>query len=94
MEPAEMLDQVNAGWELGPSAFMIRMDWRGLRQGIDPRKDFDASRPVRDLIELEIYTAFDANNGHSVWSLEPGAVCWDRNQPASHLGLLRAHEGC
>ena len=29
MEPAEMLDRVEAGRDLGFSAFKIRMDWRG-----------------------------------------------------------------
>ena len=66
MEPAEMLDQVKAGWDIGFRAFKIRMDWRGWRQDIDPDKDFAMFRRVREFLAPEIYLAFDANNGYSV----------------------------
>jgi len=66
MEPPEMLDRVKSGWNLGFRAFKIRMDWRGWRQDINPDKDFEMFRRVRDFLAPEIYLAFDANNGYSV----------------------------
>ena len=42
------------------------MDWRGWRQDINPDKDFEMFRLVRDFLAPEIYLAFDANNGYSV----------------------------
>ena len=66
MEPEEMLNQVKPGVEAGYSAFKIRMDWRGWRQDIDPRKDFRMFELVRKNLPDEYYLGFDANNGYSV----------------------------
>ena len=61
-----MLDRVKAGWDLGFRAFKIRMDWHGWRQDINPDRDFEMFRLVREFLAPEIYLAFDANNGSSV----------------------------
>ncbi len=66
MEPPEMLDRVKSGWDLGFRALKIRMDWRGWRQDINPNKDLEMFRLVRDFLAPEIYLTFDTNNGYSV----------------------------
>ena len=66
MQPKEMLQLVQNGWEAGYRAFKIRMDWRGWRQDIDPIKDFEMFELVRGFLPPEIYLGFDANNGYSV----------------------------
>ena len=54
IEPPEMLDRVTAGWDLGFRAFKIRMDWHGWRQDINPDKDFEMFRLVREFLAPEI----------------------------------------
>ena len=66
MQPEEMLDKVKEGWEANFRAFKIRMDWRGWRQDIDPIKDYEMFKLVREFLPPEIYLGFDANNGYSV----------------------------
>ena len=66
MEPAEMLDLVKDGWERGFRAFKIRMDWRGWRQAINPEKDYQMFKLVREFLTGDTYLGFDANNGYSV----------------------------
>lgn len=66
MQPEEMLEKVQEGWEASFRAFKIRMDWRGWRQDIDPRKDFAMFKLVREFLPPDIYLGFDANNGYSV----------------------------
>jgi D-arabinonate dehydratase/D-galactarolactone cycloisomerase len=66
MEPDEMLDLVKDGWERGFRAFKIRMDWRGWRQDINPEKDYQMFKLVREFLTGDTYLGFDANNGYSV----------------------------
>ncbi len=66
MQPEEMLEKVQEGWEANYRAFKIRMDWRGWRQDIDPRKDFAMFKLVREFLPADVYLGFDANNGYSV----------------------------
>ena len=66
MEPYEMLDLVKDGWERGFRAFKIRMDWRGWRQDINPEKDYQMFKLVREFLTGDTYLGFDANNGYSV----------------------------
>ena len=66
LQPEEMLAQVRAGREQGFRAFKIRMDWRGWRQDMDPEKDFQMFKLVREFLDGGEYLGFDANNGYSV----------------------------
>ena len=66
MQPQEMLELVRAGDEKGYEYFKIRMDWRGWRQDIDPEKDFQIFKLVREYLDQGQYLGFDANNGYSV----------------------------
>ena len=66
MQPEEMLELVKNGWEQGFRAFKIRMDWRGWRQDMDPQKDYQMFKLVREFLQDDIYLGFDANNGYSV----------------------------
>ncbi|MCY4619418.1 MAG: mandelate racemase/muconate lactonizing enzyme family protein [Chloroflexi bacterium] len=66
MQPEEMLELVRAGKEKGYDYFKIRMDWRGWRQDIDPEKDFQIFKLVREYLDEGQYLGFDANNGYSV----------------------------
>ena len=66
MQPEDMLEKVQEGWEANYRAFKIRMDWRGWRQDIDPDKDFAIFKLVREFVPQGIYLGFDANNGYSV----------------------------
>ena len=66
LEPAEMLAKVEAGWDMGFRAFKIRMDWRGWRQDINPTKDYEMFKLVREFLSEGQYLGFDANNGYSV----------------------------
>lgn len=66
MQPEEMLELVRTGREQGYDYFKIRMDWRGWRQDIDPEKDFQIFKLVREYLDAGQYLGFDANNGYSV----------------------------
>lgn len=66
MRPEDMLELVKVGWDAGYRSFKIRMDWRGWRQDINPEKDFQMFKLVREFLEPSIYLGFDANNGYSV----------------------------
>lgn len=66
MQPEEMLELVKTGWDMGYRAFKIRMDWKGWHQDIDPNKDYQMFKLVREFLPPEIYLGFDANNGYSV----------------------------
>lgn len=66
MQPEEMLDLVKDGWDRGFRAFKIRMDWRGWRQDIDPEKDYQMYKLVKEFLPDDSYLGFDANNGYSV----------------------------
>ena len=66
LQPDEMLAQVRDGREQGFRAFKIRMDWRGWRQDVDPEKDFQMFKLVREFLDGGEYLGFDANNGYSV----------------------------
>ena len=66
MQPEEMLELVREGKEKGYDYFKIRMDWRGWRQDIDPEKDFQIFKLVREYLNEGQYLGFDANNGYSV----------------------------
>ena len=66
LEPQEMVDKIETGWDMGFRAFKIRMDWRGWRQDINPAKDFAMFKLVREFLSEGHYLGFDANNGYSV----------------------------
>jgi L-alanine-DL-glutamate epimerase-like enolase superfamily enzyme len=66
MQPEDMLTLVQDGWDRGFRAFKIRMDWRGWRQDIDPEKDYQMFKLVREFLSGNTYLGFDANNGYSV----------------------------
>jgi D-arabinonate dehydratase/D-galactarolactone cycloisomerase len=66
MQPEDMLELVKTGWDMGFRAFKIRMDWRGWRQDIDPVKDYEMFKLVREFLADGSYLGFDANNGYSV----------------------------
>ncbi|MYD43277.1 MAG: mandelate racemase/muconate lactonizing enzyme family protein [Gammaproteobacteria bacterium] len=66
MQPSEMLEKVKEGWDANYRAFKIRMDWRGWRQDIDPIKDYEMFKLVREFLPQDVYLGFDANNGYSV----------------------------
>lgn len=66
MQPEEMLEKVREGVDAGYQSFKIRMDWRGWRQDIDPEKDFQMFKLVREYLSPPTYLGFDANNGYSV----------------------------
>ena len=66
MNPEDMLNKVKEGWNQGFRKFKIRMDWKGWRQDIDPNKDFDMFKLVREFLSNGEYLGFDANNGYSV----------------------------
>lgn len=66
MQPEDMLEKVREGFDAGYKSFKIRMDWRGWRQDIDPEKDFQMFKLVREFLERPTYLGFDANNGYSV----------------------------
>lgn len=64
--PAEMVADVEVGWNDGYKAFKIRMDWRSFRQDANPAKDYEMFKLVRDFLPPDIYLGFDVNNGYSV----------------------------
>ena len=66
MNPENMLEKVKEGWNQGFRKFKIRMDWKGWRQDIDPNKDFEMFKIVREFLSNGEYLGFDANNGYSV----------------------------
>jgi len=66
LSPEQMLDAVKAGHEMGFEAFKIRMDWKGWRQDINPSKDYEMFKLVREFLSDNQYLGFDANNGYSV----------------------------
>ncbi|MGB1749520.1 MAG: mandelate racemase/muconate lactonizing enzyme family protein [Dehalococcoidia bacterium] len=64
--PQEMLDIVKKGYDMGFTAFKIRMDWKGWRQDANPTKDYEMFKLVREFLSDGQYLGFDANNGYSV----------------------------
>ena len=62
----EMLEKVKLGCDLGFRAFKIRMDWKAWRQDVDPEKDYQMFKLVREFLSDGQYLGFDANNGYSV----------------------------
>jgi len=66
LQPAEMVDAVKTGMDMGFNAFKIRMDWKGWRQDADPTKDYEMFKLVREFLSEGQYLGFDANNGYSV----------------------------
>lgn len=66
MQPEEMRDLAQKGWDMGFRAFKIRMDWKGWRQDSNPEKDYQMFKLVREFVGPETYLGFDANNGYSV----------------------------
>ena len=66
LQPQEMVEKIETGWDMGFRAFKIRMDWRGWRQDINPAKDFAMFKLVREFLSQGHYLGIDANNGYSV----------------------------
>ena len=65
--PDQMLDDVMDGWDQGYKAFKIRMDWKIIQAGLQPRQTISQMfKLVRDFLPNNIYLGFDANNGYSV----------------------------
>lgn len=62
----EMVRKVEQYREQGFTAFKIRMDWRAHHQDVDPNKDWEMFRQVRQLLGDDVPLSFDANNGYSV----------------------------
>ena len=66
LQPEEMLNLVEKGWDMNFRSFKIRMDWKGWRQDADPEKDYQMFKLVREFLAEGNYLGFDANNGYSV----------------------------
>ncbi|MFH1604548.1 MAG: mandelate racemase/muconate lactonizing enzyme family protein [Pseudomonadota bacterium] len=66
MQPGQMLERVQRGYEDGFRAFKIRMDWNANRQDANPAKDLEMFRLCREFLPADIPLSFDANNGYSV----------------------------
>ena len=66
LQPEEMLNLVEKGWDMNFRSFKIRMDWKGWRQDADPEKDYQMFKLVREFLSEGNYLGFDANNGYSV----------------------------
>ncbi len=64
--PAEMLADVQCGFDLGFRAFKIRMDWGSFRQDANPEKDYQLFRLCRESLPPDVPLSFDANSGYSV----------------------------
>jgi L-alanine-DL-glutamate epimerase-like enolase superfamily enzyme len=64
--PAEMVESILRGRELGFGAFKIRMDWGPLHHDVDPAKDLEMARQVRQALGSDTWLGFDANRGYSV----------------------------
>jgi L-alanine-DL-glutamate epimerase-like enolase superfamily enzyme len=64
--PAQMVSDVQAGWDRGFRAFKVRMDWGEMRQDMDPAGDYARFRAVRESLPADAYLGFDANSGYSV----------------------------
>jgi L-alanine-DL-glutamate epimerase-like enolase superfamily enzyme len=63
LQPEEMLNLVEKGWDMNFRSFKIRMDWKGWRQDADPEKDYQMFKLVREFLAEGNYLGFDANNG-------------------------------
>lgn len=66
MSVADMVNCVESYLKKGYKAIKIRMDWGAMRQDINPKKDLDMFKAVKELIGNNIPLSFDANNGYSV----------------------------
>ncbi|MCH8063741.1 MAG: mandelate racemase/muconate lactonizing enzyme family protein [Chloroflexi bacterium] len=66
LQPKEMLAKLEAGYEIGMTAFKIRMDWNSNRQDADPEKDYQIFKLCREFLPDDVPLSFDANNGYSV----------------------------
>lgn len=66
MQPEQMLERVQQGYEDGYRAFKIRMDWNADRQDANPAKDLRMFQLCREFLPPEVPLSFDANNGYSV----------------------------
>lgn len=65
----DMLKYVEAFLDQGFKAIKIRMDYAGANLGsqdIDPKRDYEMFKAVRELTGDDIPLSFDANNGYSV----------------------------
>lgn len=66
MTISQMVKRVEGYLNQGFKAVKIRMDWGAMRQDIDPKKDYEMFKAVKELIGDDIPLSFDANNGYSV----------------------------
>ena len=64
--PDQMVADVLRGREQGFGAFKIRMDWGPTRQDVDPPRDLEMARQVRQALGPDAWLGFDANRGYSV----------------------------
>ncbi len=66
MTISQMVKRVESYLDQGFKAIKIRMDWGAMRQDVDPKKDYEMFKAVKELIGDDIPLSFDANNGYSV----------------------------
>jgi L-alanine-DL-glutamate epimerase-like enolase superfamily enzyme len=64
--PAQMLADVQRGYDLGFRAVKIRMDWGSFRQDANPEKDYQMFKLCRESLPADVPLSFDANSGYSV----------------------------
>lgn len=66
LQPLEMLEKIEAGYEAGFRAFKVRLEWTSSRQDVDPAKDLEMYRLCREFLPADVYLGLDVNNGYSV----------------------------
>jgi len=66
MKVTDMVKRVEGYLNQGFRAIKIRMDWGAMRQDVDPKKDFEMFKAVKEITGDDIPLSFDANNGYSV----------------------------
>ena len=84
--PAQMLEEVQEGYEKGYRAFKVRMDWKDYRQDANPAKDLAIFQACREWLPDEVPLSFDANNGYSV----PTAI--EQGRRFEQLGIAHFEE--
>ena len=85
-EPAEMLAEVQEGYDRGFRAFKVRMDWRDYRQDHNPANDLAIFQACREWLPDDVPLSFDANNGYSV----PTAI--EQGRRFEELGIAHFEE--
>ena len=85
-EPAEMLAEIQEGYERGFRAFKVRMDWRDYRQDHNPANDLAIFQACREWLPDDVPLSFDANNGYSI----PTAI--EQGRRFEQLGIAHFEE--